>query len=196
MAASRGCVWRSNTWSFVICWRRRSLKPQPKTLNLLNFLQALTVQSALCRNLRTLEGSQTNGRALIWTYKLFQRIECGRRPDDTQQRKKRASAAVVVVVVHPWLVVSFSLLVPPPLLPLFFLLHLLFYYSENFAVSPRHRWSTAICCENYYNEVGVLGIFLLKVLISSMILSRASLFSWWFDCFEQSSWTNYKRRSI
>jgi uncharacterized membrane-anchored protein len=101
--------------------RRRSLKPQPKTLNLLNFFQALTVQSALCRNLKTLEGSQTNGRALIWTYILFQSIECGRRPDDTQQRKKKASATVVVVVVvvHPWLVVSFSQLVPPPLLPLF-----------------------------------------------------------------------------
>jgi hypothetical protein len=36
----------------------------------------------------------------------------------------------------------------------------------------------------------------LKVLISSMILPRASLFSWWFDCFAQSSWTNYKRRSM
>jgi hypothetical protein len=99
-------------------------------------------------------------------------------------------------VGHPWLVVSISLLVPPPLLPLFFLLYLLFYYSEHFAVSPRHRWSTAICGENYYNEVEALGIFLLKVHISSMILPRASLFSWWFDCFERFSWTNYKRRSI
>jgi hypothetical protein len=196
MADSR-CMWRSNTWSLSSAVRRRSLKPQPETLNLLNFFQALTVQGALCRNLKTLEGCQTNGRTLIWTYILFQKIECVRRPDDTQQRKKKATATVVVVVVgHPWLVVSISLLVPPPLLPLFFLLYLLFYYSEHFAVSPRHRWSTAICGENYYNEVEALGIFLLKVHISSMILPRASLFSWWFDCFERFSWTNYKRRSI
>ncbi len=182
--------------SFAICCKEEELKTS--TLNLLNFFQALTVQSALCRNLKTLEGCQTNGRTLIWTYILFQRIECVRRPDDTQQRKKKASATVVVVivVVHPWLVVSFSQLVPPPLLSLFFLLHLRFYYSEHFAVPPRHRWSTAICCENYYNEVEALGIFLLKVLISSMILPRASLFSWWFDCFAQSSWTNYKRESM
>jgi hypothetical protein len=129
-----------SSWSLSSAVRRRSLKPQPETLNLLNFFQALTVQGALCRNLKTLEGCQTNGRTLIWTYILFQKIECVRRPDDTQQRKKKATATVVVVVVgHPWLVVSISLLVPPPLLPLFFLLYLLFYYSEHFAVSPRHR---------------------------------------------------------